>query len=102
MFGNQGDGQSEDGDGTDNHHDDGDHHGDDGTIDEKFRHGLVRSRGCSKRLGIDGCSVPHFLHTFHDDHLAGFNAAVDDPFRADPLADFDDADVDFVVAANDC
>src|SRR5260370_26314078 len=69
--------------------------------DEKFRHGSVRCRRCGQRFGIDRSSLPHFLYTLDDDHFAWPHATVDDPFRTDTLADFDDADADLVVAADD-
>jgi len=73
----------------------------DRTIDEESGHGLVLSHFCRENCGFDGRAVADFLNAFDDDYLAGLYAAIDNPLRADTLADFDHTDVNLVVAAND-
>src|SRR5205085_3628505 len=62
---------------------------------------LAFSCWCGERLRRHGHVGPDFLRAFNDDHLAGFQAVVDDPIGADALADMDGADADFVVRADD-
>ena len=99
--GKKSDRQSGDRYGANDNHDDGNDHRDDGTIDEKSGHGLVLSRFCRENGGFDGRAFADFLNAFDDDHLAGLYAAIDNPLRADTLADFDHTDVHLVVAADD-
>src|SRR5713101_3600538 len=56
-----------------------------------WRFGLKR-----KRLRIDDRSFAHFLQSFHDDAVAGFQPILDDPLRVGSLAHLDGLDVDLI------
>ncbi len=57
------------------HHHDGDHHREDGMIDKESRHRSASRLRLVIRPRLDGCAGPHLQLPFHDDALAGFEAA---------------------------
>src|SRR5271156_3223112 len=49
-------------------------------------------------LGIDGRSLPRFLHALDDDAIAGLESVVNHPSITDAVADLHGSDVHFVVS----
>ena len=88
------------------HGDDGDHDRDDGPADEEVGHGYRPAGVCRWRCrstkGFVVTLVPGAERARIDDHLvAGAQALVDDPARADPFAEGHRPDLDGVVGCHD-
>src|SRR6266849_3034820 len=72
-----------------------------------FRYSSLCLGGCGadlggKRLRFDDRFFAHFLQSFHDDAVAGFQPILDDPLRVGSLAHLDGLDVDLIFVPDDC
>ncbi len=93
-------GKGRDGDRADDDHQNGDHHRNDRPVDKEVATWITSPFAdavSTNGLGLT-CSAGTDLHgAVGDDTLSGLQAIVDDPQRADSIADLDILDGDFVV-----
>src|ERR1700730_2267438 len=68
-----------------------------GRLMKNFDIGLPSLRLCRKRLGVDLHARAHLLHTLDDDTVAAPQPVRNNPLGADPVADFDRSDADFIL-----